>query len=305
VKRKRKSEYITVHRDRNSNVVDVEISDDLMRVIRLKHDMREQGIKTFDIFQDTLKDERRKQRKLEQAAGTRVFSQCGADYLISTRQYFMDFIASYMKHRHLLKHAIGIASDGPEWAELAYRLSSKGSKVFSGDFTDYGPRIWAQLVSKAFELINDWYAEHQSYKDQGKFDKDQFMRYMLSLSVTQTVHLVNNTVYLTLCGIPSGHPITTPLNDIVHHMLLRMGWIEITKQSLSIYEENVEEVTYGDDELVNISDEFADVFNCVALSRWYSTYDFKYTDASKVGNIAYQTLEEETFLKRTFKKTSE
>jgi len=123
---------------------------------------------------------------------------------------------------------------------------------------------------------------------------------MLSLSVTQTVHLVNNTVYLTLCGIPSGHPITTPLNDIVHHILLRMGWIDITKEPLSLYDEHVEEVTYGDDELVNVSDEFADRFNCVTLSNWYAEFDFIYTDASKVGNIAYQTLEQETFLKRTF-----
>nr|WPV63257.1 MAG: polyprotein [Wufeng shrew iflavirus 12] len=293
-----KSEYITILRDKHSIVTEVDIADEVLEVINMKQESRQRGIRPFTVFQDTLKDERRSQRKLDKPDGTRVFSQCPLDYLITFRQYFLDFMAAYMKHRHLLSHAIGITTNGPEWALLVERLHRVGSNIFSGDFTDYGPRIWPELVSYCGIVINAWYARYSKDLNENEHAK---IRTMLIEEITNTYHIAKDVIYMTFCGIPSGHPATTIMNDMIHQILIRLAWNEITKAGFEEFEQNVQYVTYGDDELVSVSNKYKDIFNCVSLAEWYSKYEFKYTDASKVGNIKYTTIDKVSFLKCGFK----
>jgi hypothetical protein len=67
------------------------------------------------------------------------------------------------------------------------------------------------------------------------------------------------------------------------------------------FNHHVAMVSYGDDNLVNISDEVIDVFNQLTIAEGYEKIGMKYTDESKSGNmVAYRTLQECAYLKRGF-----
>jgi hypothetical protein len=72
--------------------------------------------------------------------------------------------------------------------------------------------------------------------------------------------------------------------------------------NMQAYEDHTEEVICGDDELIGISDEVSEVYNCLTIAKHLIKFNFIYTDASKKGNIPYSNLEEVIFLKRGFKQ---
>jgi hypothetical protein len=61
-------------------------------------------------------------------------------------------------------------------------------------------------------------------------------------------------------------------------------------------------VAYGDDNIINMSDFIAPIFNQVTITRGYADIGMEYTDEDKTGNIVpYRSLSEISFLKRKFR----
>jgi len=297
-----KESLIQVIRDEENNPIEVNIHDKVLQDIQIKSEMRKRGIRPFTAFQDTLKDERRKASKLEKKDGTRIFSQSPLDYTIETRQYTLDFAASYMAHRHDLEHAVGINVNSIEWKKIVEKLMQKGNNIVSGDFSDYGPRMWSSLTLAAGNCINLWYETFSADLNEKEHSK---IRTIMFDEIATCYHICNNLVYQVFCGIPSGHPLTVILNSMVHSILIRIAWLEIMKgtefEGLDQFMKHVCLVVYGDDHLVSISNEIKELFNCQTLSTYLETYDFKYTDATKQGTVKYTPLKEASFLKCGFK----
>jgi len=293
----KKSNLITINRDASNEILDIKINADLISDIEENNALRENGVRPFTVFQDTLKDERRKQRKLEMKDGTRVFSQSPVDFTISTRQYYLDFAAAYMKHRYHLEHAVGINVNSNEWTLVAQKLLNKGNNIISGDFSDFGPRIWHQLVIKACEIMDNWY----SHFNENTPKTDSLARKVIGEEIATTYHICNNHIYMVYCGIPSGHALITILNSLAHKLLIRICWLLVTKKTLDDMKKHISLIVYGDDHLISVSDEYKEIFNCETISKLLMQYDFKYTDAKKTGNIKYTKLRDAEFLKCGFK----
>lgn len=299
--RKTKEGWIKVERDIHSTVTNVEIHPKLRETMELKDEQRLRGIKPITAFLDWLKDERRKENKLKLADGTRIFSLSPIDFSIQQRQMFLDFSASFTFYRQRMEHAVGITADGPEWSNLAYQMNNKSKTVFDGDYKDFGPRLLAMVVHKAYDIMINWYIKN------GDISEANIMRRkMMAEEVANCVHVVRDFMYEGLCGSPSGSTLTTIVNTICSILYVRFCWFYVfwgtDKATHQAYKENVLLKAYGDDMFAAVKDEVKEEFNTLVVGNVLKKFDIVFTDASKQGLVKYQTLEETSFLKRGFRK---
>ena len=181
---------------------------------------RESGIRPDTVFWDHLKDERKLREKALKPGGTRIFSLSPIDFLVQYRQLNMDVDAAWHEAWLKLNHAVGISPDGPCWSKLARMLLGKGTKLVCLDFSNFGPGLNSQ-VAAAMERINQaWYAQYQT---KSGLEKDQVQREVMIEEVCNANHLMGSYVYRTVCGIPSGHPGTTPLNTKCNQAYIKLA----------------------------------------------------------------------------------
>jgi hypothetical protein len=300
-----KESYIKIIENEQGEVDAVNIHKKLASKVFESNKLRESGIRPITIFQSTLKDERKSSNKLERKDGTRIFEQSPMDYTISGRMYTLDFVAAYMDNRHDLGHAVGICSDGPEWSIIAEKLLVNGNNIISGDFSDFGPRMWTSLIYCCKDIIVAWYEKYHNDFDEDK-EKHLIAIQVILEEIATSYNICGNFVYQLYCGLPSGNPLTVILNTIVHRLLVRICWLGVMENTvyndLNEFNKLVVDIEYGDDGIYSVNDKVKHLFNCETIGKFLSNFDFKYTDAKKEGNIPYTTLSEATFLKKSFIK---
>nr|WMV69900.1 MAG: polyprotein [Deformed wing virus] len=262
--------------------------------------MRKKGIKPHTIFTDCLKDTCLPVEKCRIPGKTRIFSISPVQFTIPFRQYYLDFMASYRAARLNAEHGIGIDVNSLEWTNLATSLSKYGTHIVTGDYKNFGPGLDSDVAASAFEIIIDWVL-HYTEED----NKDEMKRVMWTMAqeILAPSHLCRDLVYRVPCGIPSGSPITDILNTISNCLLIRLAWLGITDLPLSEFSQNVVLVCYGDDLIMNVSDNMIDKFNAVTIGKFFSQYKMEFTDQDKSGNtVKWRTLQTATFLKHGFLK---
>ncbi|UCR92483.1 MAG: polyprotein [Apis iflavirus 1] len=277
------------------------MDEDLERQLTLQSAMRKRGIKPFTLFTDCLKDTCLPKEKCLQPGKTRIFSISPVQFTIAFRQYYADYMASYMRHRMDLEHAIGIDVNSDEWTRIANIMQSKGPNCVAGDYSNFGPGLNMEVCEAAFHIIIRWLLYHLHPCE----DKEEFERVanILAYEVMTSYHLVIDLVYRVAAGLPSGSPITVILNDMVNAIYIRMAWKAITGRTYADMYEHIAMFRYGDDVFINISEEIQDTFNTVTLAKFFAAYDIKFTDADKSGNLVpYRPFAACTFLKRSFLK---
>lgn len=296
--KKVKRDFVTVTRDKHSKVTGVWIDDELRKNMAMKQAQRRKGIVPFTVFQDWLKDERRNAKKLALKDGTRIFSLSPVDFTIQCRQRFLDFCASFMKYRMRLMHAVGISVDGTEWSCLANKLLSKSEKIVTGDFKDFGPRLINQLVRAAIDIIKRWFIAN-GMKDEAILQEMEVM----AEEIANAQHICKDFVYSVICGAPSGSPLTTIINTIVHILLILYVYFEIfPDHTFEDFRRHVEMFAYGDDEIMAVDEEICEEFNCLTIANELLKLGIVYTDATKSGTEKYTTIDRATFLKCGFKE---
>lgn len=254
-----------------------------------------EGIRLSHIFTDFLKDETRPHHKVD-AGETRVISGAPLDLVIATRMYFGAFMASMFRHHTVSGMCPGI-NPFNEWYQLASRLSSKGSKVFDGDFKAFDKTAQPYLHYAILRFINHWYDGSE---------EDERVRAVLWCELVHSRHLggngiVQDVVYQWNKCMPSGHPLTTPVNSLYSLITLTACYTKRTSDFTNMWD-RVYIATFGDDNISNISDAVADVFNQVTVAEdMKELFGLVYTSGSKVGELSpYTILGKCTFLKRAF-----
>jgi hypothetical protein len=121
-----------------------------------------------------------------------------------------------------------------------------------------------------------------------------------------SIHISGDTVYQWSSKLPSGHPLTTILNSMQAVILLLLCWIDLNPDGelgLERFWDHVYPMTYGDDNIFNISDECSTWYNLQTITASMLKWNQVYTDESKNLDSVhpYKTLEECTFLKRGFR----
>lgn len=251
------------------------------------------------IWIDTLKDERRPLEKVR-VGKTRVFAAGSLDYIVIARKYFLGFCAHMAENRINNEVAVGINPYSYDWTHLARHLQKFGHKVVAGDFGNFDGTLLLQILEAIGEMINDWY-------DDG--EENRQIRTILWKELTNSIHIEGDNIYFWSHGHPSGHPLTAILNSIYNSVVCRIVFVlsarEVKKQvTMKDFNENVAMISYGDDNVLNISDRVVDFFNQHSMSRCFATIGMEYTDELKSSAAdvkPYRHLNEVSFLKRKFR----
>jgi hypothetical protein len=263
-----------------------------------QHEQRLQGIKPFDPYSNFLKDERLKPGK-----NPRLINGCSLGTTIEFRRYTMDFVAAIQSNNLDCGIGVGLNQHGMDWSRLTNRLLAMGASIGCGDYSGFGPGLNPELVLRCVEIINNWYQKHAA---DWKPEDDEVRRQIFEeLAFSQEISI--DTVIQTLCGSPSGNPMTVGVNSMVNLLYLLIMWQLIfegtTLEDVSNFWLYVYVCVYGDDVIYAVSDSIKEVFNNEALNRNFAVYGIKYTDADKGDRIRkYCTISEATFLKCYFRK---
>lgn len=272
------------------------------QAIELKREVTEiiekakRGERGFFPYIDTKKDELRKQSKIDNME-TRLVSALALALLIVGRMYYMDFSVFVMERNMQLGIGVGVNPYSNDWDILARALQSVGDKCVAGDHSGFDTRCYADLYEELLPLINLMY--------EGTEEED-FIRKVLLVDLYNSIHIFGDVVYQWVSCMPSGHFLTAIMNSLVNLVLLRMCWFTLESRAKleyePVYEDEVMDVVYGDDVIMNVSDAVSSWFNQLALTSAMAEIGFVFTDDQKSTNIVeFRTLEECTFLKRYFR----
>lgn len=278
------------------------MNEELSRLYSVQMEMRRRGIRPQTIFVDCLKDCLLPLEKCRKSGGTRVFSTAPVQYVIAFRQYFGDYMAAFRRARFDAEHGIGMSVNSREWTVLAILLQQNGKHIIAGDYSHYGYTLNAGVLKEAFALINKWYAR---YSTSDTLEEDQRIRGVLAEEILNVCRLAKNFVYQSLCGIPSGFPMTDVMNTMVNSLYIRSAWYNLAQQHglyLHDFKQHVKLITYGDDMIANISEKAAEFFTSYDLFEFFKSRNIKFTDIDKSGEfVKLRTLENAPFLKCNFK----
>jgi len=273
---------------------------DVERVVLERISRAKQGMRTPTLWTDTLKDERRPHEKVS-ALKTRVFSNGPMDFNIAFRMYYLGFIAHLMENRIQNEVSIGTNVYSRDWTKTARKLQMKGDKVIAGDFSGFDGSLHTAMMIKFVEIANEFY-------DDGP--ENALVRLVLMLEIINSVHVCDESVYQMTHSQPSGNPATTPLNCLINSLGLRMCFEWLAKKngikmSLKDFDTHVSIVSYGDDNVINFSDDVSEWYNMETLTEAFKQFGFTYTDEAKGANgkvPKWRKLEQVAYLKRMFRK---
>jgi len=263
------------------------------------------------IFVDTLKDERRDNAKVD-VGKTRVFSAGPQHFVVAFRQYFLPFAAWLMHNR--IDNEIGVGTNpySYDWERIAKKLSKKGKRVIAGDFGNFDGSLVAQILWEIFwGIYVPWL---QQFIDFDTKEGLETLKICIGLwaHLVHSVHIYDDNVYMWTHSQPSGNPFTVIINCLYNMMIMRIAWIKIMERykrslmSMKCFRKYVSMIAYGDDNVLNISEEVLDLFNQQTISVVMKEMKHEYTDEAKSGHIVKsRTLEEVNFLKRSFRKCPE
>lgn len=276
---------------------------ELQKAIEDREDMALKNERYPTVWIDTLKDERRPIEKVR-IGKTRVFAAGPMDYIVCFRKYFLGFCAHLAENRINNEVAVGINPYSFDWTHLARHLKRFGTKVVAGDFGNFDGTLILQILDAIGEAIIEWY-------DDGE-DNAQIRR-ILWKELVNSVHVEGNNLYFWTHGHPSGHPLTAILNSLYNSVVCRIVFVLCARKNgkfvtMKDFGENVSMISYGDDNVLNISDRVVEWFNQHTMSEVFSEIGMEYTDelkSSAADAKPYRSLEEVSFLKRKFRYDSE
>lgn len=273
-----------------------------LAVLQLLDDCRNKVLKDV-VCVDTKKDELRPLSKIS----TRIFSACSQHFVIAFRMYYLPFCSWLMHNRHFNGVAVGVNPFDQEWHTLATFLKTKGSKVIAGDFSNFDGSLNSQIL---WSIFHDIFIPWIKFMHGTISDDDYNICFGLWSHVAHSVHIFESNVYMWTHSQPSGNPMTAILNSLYNLVVLRYAWQIIMENTRYVgqqhFAEHVYMVAYGDDNVLNISDEIAELFNQQTITVALDKIGHIYTDEAKTGELVkYRTLNDVQFLKRSFKFNDE
>jgi hypothetical protein len=243
-----------------------------------------------------LKDERRALDKVA-ALKTRVFAAGAMDYILLFRQFFLGFNAHVMSNMISNEIAVGINVYSTRWHELAQYLKRRGDKVIAGDFSNFDGTLNGQILYSICDMVNEWY-------DDGP--ENALIRQVLWEDIVSSTHIFEDNVYGWTHSQPSGNPATVIINSLYNSISMRIVWNIINCESdlagCRMFSRHVNMISFGDDNVLNISDEAISVFNQNSIAVAYAQIGMVYTDETKgTDPLPYRSLSDVSFLKRQFR----
>ncbi|APG77931.1 hypothetical protein 1 [Beihai picorna-like virus 81] len=247
------------------------------------------------VWTATLKDERRPIEKVE-AGKTRVFTAGPQHYTIAMRMYFLRFVESMMENRISNEVGVGTNVYSSDWHRTGTALQRYGDKVIAGDFSNFDGSLRQDILWKILDMINDWYDDGQ---------ENRLIREVLFEEICNARVLVNGELIQWDHSQPSGNPGTVIFNSLFNQIVMRYAYL-LCKEDAGLplicdFTDKVSMQTYGDDNVLNVSDEVIEWYNQETITEKLAEIGLTYTDEAKTGTLVpYRHLDDISYLKRRF-----
>jgi len=251
------------------------------------------GIRFHPQFCGHAKDESLPFRKI--AAGkTRIFTGGEFAWSVVVRRYLLSHIRLIQNNPYAFEAMPGIVAQSKEWDTLYKYLTKFGkNKIIAGDYGKFDKKMAAAFILSAFRILE------RMAKKAGWPEEDLiYIRCIAFDTAFPTIDF--NGDLIEIQGNPSGHPLTVIINCLVNSLYMRYAYYYIAKKPVSTFRKHVNLATYGDDNIMGVSDECPD-FNHTRISVIMKVIGVEYTMAEKeAASIPYIHIDDSSFLKRKF-----
>ncbi len=261
----------------------------------------EGDLSDIPIFKETLKDERVKLAKADitqpDKVKTRLFSASPLHLLVALRRYYGAFVAHTVRNKIRNTCTSGVNPHGADWQMIADWLHEVSDKVDDGDYQDFDISEPSGFLIATYNAIREW------YKMNGGNSHDDKIRERLAELCYHPFRSARGVVHRTNGSLPSGMFGTTTINSGSNLTAFFYAFkVLYPDASAQDFLSNVRTVTHGDDVLFSVSPNYP-AFTSENIGHALKNVNMVFTPADKSG-IASQArpLEENTFLKRGFKK---
>jgi len=299
--RKSKKFFFSTLPEESGVALPIAFNDEIMERVERRMELYSEGCQSHPMFVGTLKDEPLSQKKID-INKIRVFQSSPVDFTIVMRRLLLGFTRVVQSNNELFEASPGINAHGSDWERLYHRLITHGEhKMIAGDFKDYDISMKANVLLAAFEAIVDF------HKACGA--TEQHCRMITALSYDIVFPLVDiNGSCVTLFGKnPSGQALTVIINGIVNCLYMRYVFCILGEdqkfsheKSLMLWDSNIELTTYGDDNVIGVSDR-VNWFNHTSIQNVLKKFNITYTMAQKEAKSSkFIHMNEVDFLKRRF-----
>jgi hypothetical protein len=191
----------------------------------------------------------------------------------------------------------GTVCQSPEWGEIYNYLVEHGhDQIIGGDYGKFDKRMAAIFVLAAFEIIQN------IYKAAGFTDEE--VREICCIGHDTAFPLTDfNGDLMEFFGTnPSGHPLTVIINSLVNSLYMRYVYYMLNpEKECTSFKDNVNLMTYGDDNIMGVSKECPWFFHG-ALQSELAKIGVEYTMADKTAeSVPYIHIQTATFLRRSWR----
>lgn len=279
----------------------IDIDDDIKQSIEEMMGRYKNGERAGCVFMAHLKDEPTSFAKIE-AGKTRVFSGASFPMTIIVRKYLLSIVRVIQENKFLFEAAVGINAQSLEWDQLHSHLIQHGeNKIVAGDYVKYDKQMAASLILSAFDIIVAICKYSGNYTDED-ITVIRGIAYDISFAYVN----YNGDLAQFFGSNPSGHPLTVIINCLVNSLYVRYAYYrENPKQECHSFKQNVKLMTYGDDNIMGISDNVP-WFHHTSLQRRLQEIKVGYTMADKLAaSVPYISIVNADFLKRSWRYDSD
>lgn len=280
----------------NPVMFDKEIMHDVDRI----EGKYRRGERTNPVFVASLKDEPVSEEK-SRLGKTRVFAAAPIAWSLVVRKYLLSLVRVIQMNQHVFECACGIACQSKEWTQLYSYVTTHGKKrMVGGDFSKFDKKMSSEMIQAAFDIIRRLCSLSGNYDE-----TDLLVIKGIGLDVSFAWMNFNGDLVEFFGSNPSGHPLTVIINSIVNSLYMRMAFADITKLKVDKFDDYVSLITYGDDNLMSVSEK-AVGFDHTSIQDYLGRYGVKYTMADKESKSqAFIDIKDCSFLKRRWEWNDE
>jgi hypothetical protein len=271
----------------------VVLDDVILDRIKTIEDCYSKGVRFHPQFCCHLKDEPTPQKKID-AGKTRVFMGGEFAWSVVVRRYFLSHIRMIQNNPFLFESMPGITCQSRQWDRLYKEMVKFGPhKIIAGDYGKFDKKMRAAFILGAFEILIQ-----MSIAAETSIEEITAMRCIAYDTAWASLDFNGDLVEIP--GNPSGNPLTVIINCLVNCLYMRYAFTIVTKKPVTDFKKFVSLATYGDDNIMGVSDECPE-FTHTRISIAMKCIGVEYTMADKEAeSVPYIHIDDASFLKRKF-----
>lgn len=270
------------------HAVNFTIADDIYDEFVKCENLLSQGKRIYAVYRASLKDEPRPLGSTK----ARVFQAAPLVLKMLLRKYYLPLVARMSMFPLMSECAVGINALSDEWDEMHHHIIKYGEdSIVAGDYSAYDQRMSPSLTSAAFDILIKFAAAC------GYDSKCLKIMQSLSTEVIYPMVAYDGTLVKIMGSNPSGHNLTVYVNSIANSLISRCAFFTMYPKH-SRFKDAVSMMTYGDDDIGSVNEEFG-LYNNISKSDYITSIGMKYTPPSKSGeHVKLMSMSEVDFLKR-------